>query len=194
MLRWTTLLTALLACAACDGESPTPTEMPPMPAQMEPPTDTEQPPEHTEQPLCEESDFGATGWLGPAVEDGALRLDPDATYRVSTTVLYLKPGQTAFETFNQKVGAILGEMANMDGLMAWHLGSSATCGAQRTITVWRDADAMYRFVGSPAHVDAMGATRDLSDDARVLSWESTGADVALDWDSYRQRLHAAEPY
>jgi hypothetical protein len=187
MLRWTLMLTAALACAACDesdSTTETPAEMPP----------AEMPTEMDAQPLCVEDDFGGTGWLGPAVQDGVLTLDPATTYRVSTTVLYLQDGDTPFQTFNQKIGPILGEMATMDGLLAWHLGSSEKCGAQRTITVWRDIDAMYRFVGSPAHVDAMGITSDVARDARVTSWDSVGADVALEWADYRPRLMDAESY
>ena len=177
MFRMLALAAALALTVACDdGDAKT----------VEPGPEPE--PEMISQPLCEETDFGGTGWSGSATVDGALALDAEATYRVSTTVLFLKDGDTPFEKFNQVLGPILGALGENDGLLAYQFGGSTRCGAQRTITIWRDAEAMYRFVGSPAHVDAMALTAEIGRDARVESWESAGSEVGDDWAGYKARL------
>lgn len=179
-----TLAAGLFACDDDDSSTGTPEPQP----EAEPAPQPEAEPEPQADLSCAETDFGGTGWLGPAVTDGAPALDPEATYHVSTTVLYLRPGDAAFTTFNTKLGPIVGSLGEMDGLLAYHFGGSERCGSQRTITIWRDVEAMYRFVAHPSHTDAMAVTSEVSLAALTDAWESSGADVPTDWETYKARL------
>lgn len=190
MTRALALLALVFGCVACDddGSAATPDAgVAPQP-EAEPAPQPAAEPEPQADFACEEVDFGGTGWGGQAVVDGALALEAGVTYRVSTTVLYLRPGAEAFETFNEKLGPIIGELGTTDGLLAFNFGASDRCGTQRTVTVWRDVDSMYRFVGSPSHVAAMGISSAVGFAAVTDSWDSAGDAIPQDWSDYRARL------
>lgn len=196
MRRLCTALALAATLSACDdgddsdpiGGDPQPDVTPQPDAEPAPQPDAE--PEAPNPVDCVEDDFGSSGWLGPASVDGALSIEADGTYQVSTTVLYLKPTEEAFVGFNQKLGPILGDLDGTEGLLAYHFGGSPTCGSQRTISVWRDAESMYRFVGTPAHVDAMLNADAFSAAFITDAWAASGADISNEWPMYIERLSA----
>lgn len=174
------LITLFLLTAGC-GPEPRPEETPPK----------------TFDPACtrdaEERDFDeVSGWSGRAVDEtGALRPpEPGTEYLISTTYLQLRPTEEAITRFRSLTQEINATLPSHEGLLAVKFASSDYCGTARTLTVWQDADAMYRFVGSPAHVNAMAATGELSrGGSMVTSW--MGSEASATWEEARAQLKVA---
>jgi heme-degrading monooxygenase HmoA len=107
-----------------------------------------------------EADFEAAPFVGPGVdqETGALRAPAAGeSYVVSSTYGVPKPDPASLERWGQLMAAIQVQLAAQPGLLALRLGSSSTCGSGRTLAVWSSEEAMYEFVTSPAHAEAMVA-------------------------------------
>ena len=116
---------------------------------------------------------------------------PKATYVVSATQIYVRPEEQ--NEFFSQVGKVVGQLAETPGLVAYALGSDATCGDSRTIAVWESEDALYEFVGSGAHVAAMQLAPDLSFTGRTTHWDATSEEIgALTWDKAHEKLAEIE--
>ena len=125
---------------------------------------------------------------GPAVQaDGTLA---PGRYTVSSTYLKLKPdaeGQARFQELVTPVGQAL---RSQPGLMALQFASSEHCNTARTLSVWKDDEAMYEFVSGQAHVNAMSSVDEVSrggsvvthwsDDERGASWQKAAQQLAAE--------------
>jgi heme-degrading monooxygenase HmoA len=158
-------------------------------SEAEPPTQT---PPDTSGDGCVrdtlEPDFGSDPLQGPGV-DAEGNLAP-GTYIVSSTYIHQKGTPESEAKFQELEGPIVGALQNQPGLVAFRLGISASCSTGRTLTVWKDEEAMYQFVGSPAHVEAMARIGEVSrgdsvatswhDDERGATWEKALARLAAE--------------
>jgi len=134
-----------------------------------------------------ESDFEPTPLAGAGVKDGALVA---GNYVISTTYLQLEQEPLAQQRFGQVVAAIMTDLKSRDGLLAVSLGTSASCGSARTLSVWRDELAMLAFVAGDAHSRAIGAVSQLSrggsivthwlGDTSQISWQSAAEHIGAD--------------
>jgi heme-degrading monooxygenase HmoA len=169
----TTLIVSLIALSACTAA----------PVEVE--------------PICTrdlaEADFLPGTMSGSGMDaQGALMPPPAGTqYVISSTYLRLPPGEKTAKRFRELMGPILASLSTQDGLMAVQFGSSEECTVARTLTVWRDEPAMYKFVASPAHAEAMGNIEEVSRGGSLVThWKGTEADAT--WAAARKNLLAED--
>ncbi|WP_434044224.1 MULTISPECIES: hypothetical protein [Sorangium] len=121
---------------------------------------------------------------GPGVDAGTGALKP-GSYLVSTTYLAMKPEMAP--TMTELSGPVMESLFTMKGFVAVAATSSSSCAAVRTLTVWESELDMYAFVGSPAHVKAMGQASSISrGTSNAISWE--GSEREATWDEAAKRL------
>lgn len=136
-----------------------------------------------------ESDFGSEPLIGPGVdpETGQL-LAQGEPFVVSTTYLALQGTPEAQQLFGELVEAITEDMATRDGLLAVSTGFSRECGTARTLTAWRDEEAMQAFVLGEAHIAAITAVAQVSRGGSVvMSWAESDA-TQVSWTQVVPRL------
>lgn len=172
-----TFAAALLSfsLAACGGsESPPPSKTP-----SELPSDDG----CTRDTL--EPDFQSRPLQGPGV-DAQGKLAP-GTYIMSSTYLRMGHSQEAQAEFERLSGPIDQTLQQQPGLVAIRLGMSTSCNTRRTFTVWKDEEAMYQFVGSPAHAQAIARVSLVSrGDSIVTSWQDD--ERGASWEKALQQL------
>lgn len=142
---------------------------------------------------CEEVDFGGAPLQGPGFEGGVYIGPTDGPLVASSTLLYLLDRPGTADRFEALMTDITAELAASQGLLGFAFGGSTRCGAHRTLTVWRDAEAMMGFVASEAHVAAMMAVPEIADrGSRTAHWGFDPATEAVDWPTGVARAAAAE--
>jgi hypothetical protein len=179
------VLSSSLTLFACGGE--------------EPATQTPAPsPSPTAEPTCargvREPDYEPIGPIaGPGVDltTGKLRAPaPGTTYIVSSTYLALRADGPAQQAFGELMGPIGDTLRTQEGLVAFELGTSMSCGTARTLTIWASEEAMYGFVASPAHMAAIARVGEVSRGGSVVThWTADTAEGA-GWDEVERRLAA----
>ena len=143
---------------------------------------------------CKEEMFGAAPFAGPLwdAEKGGIQGALQANYVLHTTQIYVRP--ESGEEFGMLAEAVGAEAANIDGLIAFSVGSDNGCGVARTMGIWASEAAMYKLVTSEAHAKAMAATLDVSFTGRVTHWTATAAEAnAYTWDVARAKLADVAP-
>jgi heme-degrading monooxygenase HmoA len=162
-------------------------------AEVESVAPADEPNPHAHLYDCEEVDFGEVHTLsGPGYDaDTGLTGDPQDKYFVTSTMLYWKEGLQ--QDFYAMGGRVMAEMDASEGLIAWALGTDETCRAARSISVWRSEEAMYKFVVSGAHGEAVTHISELSSTGKAARWEVGPDDIgALHWDTAREKLLEVE--
>jgi heme-degrading monooxygenase HmoA len=123
---------------------------------------------------------------GPGIdEEGNLIGEPQDTYFVSTTQIYVSEEQT--DAFFGLAGKVILQLSETPGLVGYALGGDDACLVNRTMGIWESEEAMYAFVASGAHAEAMPKT---------AHWTMTGDEVVAltsnwstaSWDEARARL------
>ncbi len=146
------------------------------------------------EPLCTksglEADFRLSGAMTGAGVDAEGALKPPAEgskYLISTTYLRLPKGEAAARRFLELVGPVNKALLTQDGLIGLQFASSEQCGVARTLAVWRDQTAMYKFVTGEAHANAMANIYDVTRGGSLVThWEGTQYDAT--WDAARAHL------
>lgn len=145
--------------------------------------------DHSELFLCVETDFEddiALGGPGFDPETG-LTGEPQEAYLVATTQIYLRADK--LDEFGSLAGAVLETLGGSEGMLAFGIGSSQTCGLARTLSIWSSEEAMLSFVMSDAHASAMVQAPEISFTGRTTHWEATADELLeLDWDVARAKL------
>ncbi|MGK3966840.1 antibiotic biosynthesis monooxygenase [Sorangium sp. So ce118] len=127
---------------------------------------------------------GALELAGPGVDAATGALKP-GSYLVSTTYLAMKPEMA--QTASELADPVVEGMFAMKGFVAMAGARSSSCAALRTLTVWESEQDMFAFVGSPAHVRAMGQAHSISrGTSNVISWE--GSEREATWEEAAKRL------
>ncbi|MBL8743012.1 MAG: hypothetical protein JNK04_18010, partial [Myxococcales bacterium] len=118
--------------------------------------------------------------------------DPQAEYVVHATMLYWKAEKT--EEFYDLAVALIAQLNQTEGLLAYALGTDEVCGAARSIGIWRSEEDMYAFVTSGAHAKAMGLTDELSWSGKATHYTLPATALAtVGWDQQRAALADVEP-
>lgn len=114
------------------------------------------------------------------------------SYVVHTTQIFVKPEQE--QRFFEIMGPVILQLADTPGLIGYSLATDPKCGDGRTMGVWESEEAIYAFVGSGAHAEAMPHAVDLSFTGRTTHWTATAAEVnALDWQKVDAKLREIDP-
>jgi heme-degrading monooxygenase HmoA len=137
-------------------------------------------------------DYYTGNWIyspleGPGMEiGGELLVEPqdDAQWIAASTHLYVSGGE-GMKLFSENMEAMQETLdAKPEGLIAYSLGQELIGREYKTLTVWESEEAMYSFVMSPAHLQAMADGGDIANPDKVstsYSWEISPEELPLDW-------------
>lgn len=143
---------------------------------------------------CVETDLQVVPLFGPGWDSESQSLigEPKATYVVHTTQALVPEEQLPhFEALSVGVAE---QLMQTPGLIAIGFASEPNCGFERTMGVWESEQAMYAFVGSGAHAQAMAQTADLQAAGRVMHFEVSASELPIPWDTLITRLSEVEPF
>ncbi len=145
---------------------------------------------------CEETAFAEAKPLsGPNFDlsmGGFLTEPATDTFVVHATQIYFTEEQ--YDPFYAMAGKVIGELASTEGLIAWTVGGDDACGVARTMGLWESEEALYKFIATGAHAEAMAKTTELSLTGRTTHFTVSKEEAeALSWDVARQKLEAIEP-
>ncbi len=145
---------------------------------------------------CVEQEFSEARPLSGTnfdVTEGGFLMEPaQSTFVAHTTQIYMKPeGETEFFALSGQIFGVLGETP---GLVAWTVGTDDGCGVARTMGIWDSEEALYTFVASDIHAEAMARTTAITFTGRTTHFDVTKEEAeALTWDVMRERLEDVEP-
>ncbi|NUP07933.1 MAG: hypothetical protein HOW73_17955 [Polyangiaceae bacterium] len=144
---------------------------------------------------CEEiefQDFRPMSGPGFDAANGGLLEPFQDTYLISTTQIYTSQEQDG--PFLSLAATVMQQLSETPGLVGYALGGDDVCGVNRTLAIWQSEEAMFTFVGSAAHAEAMTKTAEVSLTGRTTHWTATAEEVqALTWDDAREHLADIEP-
>lgn len=143
---------------------------------------------------CVESELQVEPLFGPGwdSETNTLIGEPQDTYVVHTTqALVPLEGLQPFVAMSQDVVA---QLMVTPGLIAIGFASEPNCGFERTTGIWASEQAMYAFVGSGAHAEAMAQTANLQVAGRATHFEVAAGDLPLPWDTIISQISSIEPF
>jgi hypothetical protein len=133
-------------------------------------------------------DFQAAPLAGVNVQKGSLI---PGDYLISSTYLQLRGESDRQQRFDELMGPIMADLEAREGLVAISLGGSASCGAARTLAVWRDEMAMFGFVTGEAHGQAIASVGEVSRGGSIVThWSGAAGDAT--WQSAAEHLAADE--
>ena len=176
-LRVSSLL-ALLLIPACADDSPEPSDPPRADGGAMLPVGAS---DDCERGTIED-DLQAAPLSGSAVQDGALA---KGQYLVATTYLRMQPNRRAL--LIELTSPVIADAAQREGLMGMTFGTSAACNSARTLTVWRDEEAMLDFVVGPTHARVMAQTSQISRGGS-LGTHWTGDETSANWEAAADHL------
>lgn len=114
-------------------------------------------------------------------------------YVVSTTQLLPKPDGASQQAFLELTNAVVGQLMQTPGFLGLSLAIEPTCGFARTLTVWESEEAMFAFVNSGAHVEAMGQTFAVGVTGRVTSWTAPADEMPPSWEAAIAKIDEVDP-
>jgi hypothetical protein len=111
-------------------------------------------------------------------------------YVISSTYLQIRPTKEAGKKFSEVNSPLDAELkANLGLLQAVTLISNA-CNSARTLSLWKDEASMMRFVGSQAHLAAIGAIGEISRGGSLVThWSDDGS--GFNWATAATKVKAA---
>lgn len=142
---------------------------------------------------CPETDLNATPFMGAAFDANGELLEPlPVPHIVATTVGWAKLDPADEQAVNEASNRVITEQfVTADGVLGGTFALSEACGSARTMTIWRDEDALRAFVFSGVHVEVMGTHL-----VHTRAWETTHWTESTDagaptWERARSQLDAA---
>lgn len=134
------------------------------------------------QPLSGPGIDPATGELLAPLQDG---------YVLHTTQILVKPEK--LEEFLALNVPIFEQLMQTEGLLGFALAQEPNCGFSRTMGVWESEAAMFAFVASGAHAQAMAKTTEVSITGRTTAWSVTADELPLTWELAFAAIADVEP-
>jgi|GEM_PF-1412643 len=131
----------------------------------------------------------AAPFAGPGFSDevGVTHPDAEATVVIGLTNAKVAEGQGA--AFQAHVDAVVASLDAQDGFIGSSLRSTLDGTEAWTMTAWTDADAMWAFVGSEAHLAAIADADTVMSSSRFVTVEVAAEDMPLSWDDALQHLN-----
>jgi len=143
---------------------------------------------------CEDLDFQVIQPLtGPGIDPmtGTLLEPMQDTYVLHTTQILVEPEE--LDAFFQLSGAVIEQLLQAEGLVGFALAQEPNCGFSRTMGIWESEQAMFAFVGSGAHAQAMAQTTEVSITGRTTAWTATASEMPLTWEMALAAIADVEP-
>lgn len=140
---------------------------------------------------CDESvDFEDSGWMGPGVGDDGQLLEPRDTYIMAVTGGVPRASEAEQVQFGMHNMRITEDLFTRDGFIAANLGGSNTCRTGRTISLWRDRDAMMAFVLGEAHLLAMREVSAVLQESKTghVVYEPSTPGALPTWQDYHDHM------
>ncbi len=113
--------------------------------------------------------------------------EPDRDCVVMATELVLS-SYRHIPAFVRSTQTLWPELTGSEGLLGYSLDADLTRRTFRTLSVWRDSDAIAAFVRSEPHARIVAHTRPWLADSTFRTWTVHGAHLPLNWDQVHQRL------
>ena len=86
------------------------------------------------------------------------------------------------------VPQVMGQLKKAPGLVGYSLLAHPFAREFWTLSAWKDAEALRRFVQDPPHVRIMSALTPHMKPTRFVRWTIKGAELPLTWDEAKSRL------
>jgi hypothetical protein len=84
---------------------------------------------------------------------------------------------------------VLEQLESTPGQLAYALGADAGCGLVRTLGIWASEQAIYAFVGSGAHAEAIARAGEVARTGKTTHFTvNSGELAAVDWARARRAL------
>lgn len=133
---------------------------------------------------CSDTQTQPSPFLGSlASKTGTLEGTPPKGYAVVATQMKVRlDSKTALASFQAVMGPIQQALGTQEGLLGASLYFSQKCGNAKTITVWKDADSMMKFVASDAHSNAMAKTKEIASHFRTTQWKGETTAWPVTWE------------
>ncbi|MGK3992491.1 antibiotic biosynthesis monooxygenase [Sorangium sp. So ce1024] len=143
---------------------------------------------------CADDDMQSPApFSGPGFQDGALTGAAQDTYLAASTLLWIKADEASQRRFGELATAIVSQLPQQEGIIGFTLGMSEKCGYARTITVWKDEEAMGKFVMSDAHLTAMSEAGEISVHGAATHWTLGASELPPSWEVVRAKIAAVKP-
>jgi hypothetical protein len=113
--------------------------------------------------------------------------EPDTTYVVMGTYLPLR-GYRYIPRFLADTMKVRRQLAHTDGLIGYALDAKIGRKGFFTVSVWADRNALERFSQSMPHAAITRVNPKRMGPTKFRSWEATGAEVPVSWDTARSHL------
>jgi heme-degrading monooxygenase HmoA len=138
---------------------------------------------------CVDDDI-TDAFAGPGFDprNGGLQPPIQASYVAATTVLLQSSDPAKQASFNQYFVPVMADVQKAPGLIGLQIARSDKCHYGRTLTVWKDADALMAFVTSPNHAAAVAHATQTGDAEAVVSWEMQATDFPPTWAMARDQI------
>lgn len=148
----------------------------------------------TDPYACVETSLEVTPLFGPGwnSETNTLLEATQETYVVHTTQAMLSTDYAA--EFEALSNAVVEQLMTTPGLIAVGFATEPNCGFVRTTGIWESEAAMYRFVGSGAHAQAMAQTASLELSGRVTHFDVAASDLPVPWETIISRIGEVDPF
>jgi quinol monooxygenase YgiN len=145
---------------------------------------------------CEDPDLIVVRPLsGPGIDPETGLLEPlEPSYVASATIIMLEPDDDSQREFQMLNAAVVEALEQSDGMVGYGLAFEPNCGFGRTVSLWRNEAAMYAFVGSNAHAQAIARAGAISITGKTTSWEVTAKEAAFSWETAREELGKVDPF
>jgi len=119
---------------------------------------------------CDEGDFEATPFMGPAFDatTGQLLRPLPTPHIVATTAGWARPEDSHRTALGEASEHISAAIFESPGLLGVSFGGSNACNTARTLTLWTDEEALMAFVWSAPHSTSMSLVP-----SATLGWETT---------------------
>jgi heme-degrading monooxygenase HmoA len=132
---------------------------------------------------CSPSDLVVVApWMGPGFdEQGELREPLPAGHIEVVAQGWRKYDRAATELRERTGATVLHDALPRDGLIGFESVESEECDISIAHTLWRDEAAMFEFVSSPAHADAMAHASTMHHAFKGAHWSGEARDAPPTW-------------
>jgi len=139
---------------------------------------------------CNEADFEAPFFMGPAFDptSGVLLEPLPDGHIIATTAGWSKLDQASGELLGEHSNFVIMDIFQHEGLLGATFGLSETCGAARTLSIWRDEAALMGFVTGTVHATAISEAISSTRAWETTHWTDAAAADVPTWDDARARL------